>query len=164
MANKRKDRVNLIEKLAVRPKGKVSMDDFDPGYTWKGVKKENAKQFHHFNAARVAIASGDLAKARSENETFMQQAQAKQNPFQIRLGHEVAGSIALAEKSWDEALTHLDQANLQDPYNLYRQGLAYEGKGDPAKAKEKFASAVGFNQLPTINSALVRMKARQQKA
>jgi predicted ABC-type ATPase len=55
--------------------------------------KENNKQFHHFNAARVAIATGDLAKA-----------------------------------------------------------------------KEKFASAVGFNQLPTINSALVRMKARQQKA
>jgi tetratricopeptide (TPR) repeat protein len=126
--------------------------------------KENAKQFHHYNAARVAIATGDLAKARSENETFMRQAQAKENPFQIRLGHEVAGMIALAEKSWDGALTHLDQANLQDPYNLYRQGLAYEGKGDQAKAKEKFASAVGFNQLPTINSALVRMKARSQKA
>ena len=126
--------------------------------------KENAKQFHHYNAARVAIATGDLAKARSENETFMRQAQAKENPFQIRLGHEVAGVIALAEKSWDGALTHLDQANLQDPYNLYRQGLAYEGKGDQTKAQEKFASAVGFNQLPTINSALVRMKARSQKA
>lgn len=126
--------------------------------------KENAKQFHHYNAARVAIATGDLAKARGENETFMRQAQAKENPFQIRLGHEVAGMIALVEKSWDGALTHLDQANLQDPYNLYRQGLAYEGKGDQTRAKEKFASAVGFNQLPTINSALVRMKARSQKA
>ena len=126
--------------------------------------KENAKQLHHYNAARVAIASGDLARARSENETFMRQAEARENPFQVRLGHEVAGTIALAEKDWDGALTHLDQANLQDPYNLYRQGLAYEGKGDRAKAKEKLAGAVGFNQLPTINSALVRMKARQQKA
>jgi tetratricopeptide (TPR) repeat protein len=126
--------------------------------------KENAKQLHHYNAARVAIATGDLAKARSENQTFMRAAEAKKNPFQIRLGHEVAAMIALAEKSWDSALTHLDQANLQDPYNLYRQGLAYEGKGDQAKAREKFASAVGFNQLPTINSALVRMKARSQKA
>jgi tetratricopeptide (TPR) repeat protein len=126
--------------------------------------KENNRQFHHYNAARAAIAAGDLAKARSENEVFMRQAKAKENPFQIRLGHEVAGMIALAEKSWDGALAHLEQANLQDPYNLYRQGLAYEGKGDQAKAKEKFASAVGFNQLPTINSALVRMKARSQKA
>jgi tetratricopeptide (TPR) repeat protein len=126
--------------------------------------KENTRRFHRYNAARVAIASGDLAKARSENAAFMQQAQAKENPFQIRLGHEVAGMIALAEKNWDGALSHLEQANLQDPYNLYRQSLAYEGKGDQAKAKEKLASAVGFNQLPTINSALVRMKARSQKA
>ena len=54
MANKRKDRVNLIEKLAVRPKGKVSMDDFDPGYTWKGVKKENAKQLLSDGVRRLA--------------------------------------------------------------------------------------------------------------
>ena len=67
--------------------------------------KENTRQFHRFNVAKVAIATGDLAKARSENEAFMRQAQAKQNPFQVRLGHEVAGSIALAEKNWDEALT-----------------------------------------------------------
>ena len=125
--------------------------------------KENGKQLHRYNASRVAIATGDLTKARSENEKFMRQAKAKKNPFQIRLGHEVAGMIALAEKNWDGALSHLDQANLQDPSNLYRQGLAYEGKGDQAKAKEKFASAVSFNQLPTINSALVRMKARSQK-
>ena len=44
MVYKRKDRVNAIQKLAVRPRGKVSIDDFDPAYTWKGVKKQNAKQ------------------------------------------------------------------------------------------------------------------------
>jgi PPK2 family polyphosphate:nucleotide phosphotransferase len=43
MAYKRKDRLKAVEKLAVRPNGKVSIDDFDPAYTWKGVKKENAK-------------------------------------------------------------------------------------------------------------------------
>jgi tetratricopeptide (TPR) repeat protein len=126
--------------------------------------KQNTKLLHRYNAAKAAIAQGDLAMARSENEALMRQAQAKANPFQIRLGHEVAGMMALAEKNWDGALGHLEQANLQDPSNLYRQGLAYEGKGDQAKAREKFASAVGFNQLPTINSALVRMKARGAKA
>ena len=126
--------------------------------------KENARLIHRYNVARVAVATGDLAKARGENQVFMREAEAKKNPFQIRLAHEVEGMIGLAEKSWDGALTHLAQANLQDPYNLYRQALAYEGKGDQAKAREKLASAVGFNQLPTINSALVRMKARHQKA
>jgi PPK2 family polyphosphate:nucleotide phosphotransferase len=43
MAYKRKDRLKAVEKLAVRPNGKVSMDDFDPAYIWKGIKKENAK-------------------------------------------------------------------------------------------------------------------------
>ena len=126
--------------------------------------KENAKLLHRYNAARVAIAAADLAKAKSENQALLREAEAKQNPFQIRLGHEVAGMIALAEKNWDGALAHLAQANQQDPYNLYRQGLAYEGKGDKARAKAKFASAVDFNQLPTLNSAFVRMKARRPKA
>lgn len=126
--------------------------------------KENAKQLHRYNAARVAIAAGDLAKARSENEAFQREAEAKKNPFQVRLAHEVAGMIALADQKWDGALAHLAKANQQDPYNLYRQGLAYEGKGDKAKAKALFAAAADFNQLPTLNAAFVRAKARKHKA
>jgi tetratricopeptide (TPR) repeat protein len=125
--------------------------------------KQNSKLLHRFNAARVAIATGDLAKAKGEQEAFMREAEARKNLFQIRLGHELAGMIALAEKNWDGALAHLSQANQQDPYNLYRQGLAYEGKGDRAKAKAMFASAVDFNQLPTLNSAFARLKARKLK-
>lgn len=121
--------------------------------------KENARQIGRYNLARVAIATGDLAAARRENDVFMREAAAKKNSFQLRLGHEVAGMAALAEKNWDGALTHLAEANQQDPFNLYRQALAYEGKGDQEKAKAMREKAVDFNQLPTINSALVRMKA-----
>ena len=126
--------------------------------------KENNRLIHRYNVARVALAMGDVPTARREGSALLKAAEAKKNPFQIRLGHEVAGMIALAEKRWDGALAHLERANLQDPYNLYRQGLAYEGKGDREKARAAFASAVGFNQLPTINSALVRMKARKLEA
>jgi tetratricopeptide (TPR) repeat protein len=126
--------------------------------------KENAKVVHRYNAARVAIATRDLATSKREADAFMKASQAKNNIFQIRLGHELAGMIALEEKNYDGALSHLAQANLQDPYNLYRQGLAYEGKGDKAKAKEMFRNAAEFNQLPTLNSAFVRAKARRLKA
>ncbi|MBA3318254.1 MAG: tetratricopeptide repeat protein [Gemmatimonadales bacterium] len=126
--------------------------------------KENAKLIHRYNTARVAVATGDLATARREGDAFMQESQAKKNRFQIRLGHEVAGTIALKEKSYDAALAHLAQANQQDPYVLYRTGLAYEGKGDRAKAKEVFRKAADFNQLPTLNSAFVREKTRRFKA
>jgi tetratricopeptide (TPR) repeat protein len=126
--------------------------------------KENAKLLHRYNAARVAVATRDLATAKREGDAFLQASQAAQNPFQIRLGHEVAGMIALEEKKYDGALKHLERANKQDPYNLYRIGLAYEGKGDAAKAKEMFRKAADFNQLPTLNSAFVRAKARKLRA
>jgi tetratricopeptide (TPR) repeat protein len=126
--------------------------------------KENTRLFHRYNAARVAIAKKDLATAKREGDAFLKESQAKQNQFQIRLGHEVAGTIALAEKNYDGALSHLAQANQQDPYNLYRQGLAYQGKGDAGKAKEMFLKAKDFNQLPTLNSAFVRARLGKQKA
>jgi tetratricopeptide (TPR) repeat protein len=126
--------------------------------------KENAALLHRYNVARVALATGDLAKAAREGDALMRESQANQNSFQIRLGHEVAGSIALAKKDYGGALGHLAEANQQDPYNLYRMGLAYEGKGDQAKAKEMFRLAAEFNQLPTLNSAFVRMKGRKHKA
>jgi tetratricopeptide (TPR) repeat protein len=126
--------------------------------------KDNTKLLHRYNAARVAIATKDLTTAKREGDAFLKASQAAQSPFQIRLGHEVAGMIALEQKDYDGALKHLEQANKQDPYNLYRIGLAYKGKGDKAKAKEMFRSAVDFNQLPTLNSAFVRAKAAKHKA
>jgi tetratricopeptide (TPR) repeat protein len=125
--------------------------------------KENAKLLHRFNVARVAIATKDLATAKREGDAFLRESQARKNSFQIRLGHEVAGRIALEEKNYAGALAHLEQANQQDPYNLYRMGLAYEGKGDRAKAKEMFRRAADFNQLPTLNSAFARAKTRKLK-
>ena len=126
--------------------------------------KQNAKLIHRFNAARVAVATRDLATAKREGDAFMRESQARKNGFQIRLGHQVAGLIALEEKNYAGAVAHLEQANQQDPYNLYRMGLAYEGKGDRARAKEMFQLAANFNQLPTLNSAFTRAKTRKLKA
>jgi len=50
---------------------------------------------------------------------------------------------------------------LQDARNLYWLGLAYQGKGDAAKAQEFFAKAAGFNSLPSIHYAFIRAKARK---
>ncbi len=126
--------------------------------------KENAKVLHRYNVARVAVATKDLATAKREGDAFLKASVAAENPFQIRLGHEVAGMIALDEKNYDGALKHLGQANKQDPYNLYRIGLAYEGKGDAVKAREMFRNAADFNQLPTLNSAFARWKSTKLKA
>ncbi len=126
--------------------------------------KNDAKLVHHYNLGRVAVRSKDLAAARQHADAFMQGASAKKNSAEIRQAHDLAGTIALKEKRFDQALAHLTQANQQDPYVLLRMGKAYQGKGDEAKAGEMFRQAANHNTLPTLNHAFVRAKAKKTKA
>lgn len=123
--------------------------------------KNNAKLLHHFNLSALAIARKDYAAAKTHAEEFRQGVEVSKNPAQLKQVHELAGRIALAQKEYDKAITELGQANQQDPRNLYRLGQAYQGKGDTAKAKEFYAEASGFNSLPVLNYAFIRMKAQK---
>jgi tetratricopeptide (TPR) repeat protein len=126
--------------------------------------KDDAKLVHHYNLGRVAVHFRDLAGARKHAETFMQGATAKKNSAEIRQAHELAGTIALKEKQFDQAIAHLSKANQQDPYVLYRMGKAHKGKGDQAKADELFRRAATHTTLPTLNHAFVRAKTNKVKA
>jgi tetratricopeptide (TPR) repeat protein len=126
--------------------------------------KDNTALVHHNNLARVALGKKDLAAAKTETEQFRKGAEQQKNSFQIKQAHELAGMIALAEKNYDVAITHLQQANQQNPYNLFRLGEAYQGKGDAAKAKEFYGKAARFNSLPLLNYAFVRGKAAKLAA
>jgi tetratricopeptide (TPR) repeat protein len=126
--------------------------------------KENARLVHEFNLGRTAVGSKDLATARKHAEAFMQGATAKKNGGQIRQAHDLAGTIALKEKRFDQALAHFAKANQQDPYVLYRMAKAYKGSGNEAKANDFFRQAANHNTLPTLNHAFVRAKAKKMKA
>ena len=121
--------------------------------------KDNAKLFHHYNLARVALAKKDLTTAKAEAESFRKGTETQKNPFQTKQAHELLGMIALEAKDYEGAVAELQQANQQNPYDLYRQCQAYQGKGDVGKAKEFCAKAAAFNSLPQLNLAFVRMKA-----
>ena len=121
--------------------------------------KDNAARFHHYNLARVAIAKNDLATAKTETETFRTGAETAKNANQLKLAHELAGRVALAEKNYETAITELGQANQQNPDVLYLTGLSYQGKGDATNAKASFTKAAKFNSLPQLNYAFVRSKA-----
>lgn len=125
--------------------------------------KENAKLVYHYNLGRVAVHSKDLSGARKHADAYMQGSTAKKNSFQIRQAHALAGTIALKEKQFDQALAHLAKANQQDPYVLYRMAKAYKGSGNDAKATEMFRQAANHNTLPTLNHAFVRAKAKKMK-
>ena len=126
--------------------------------------KEDAKLAHHYNLGRVALAKNDLATAKSEAAEYLKGAEAKQNTTRIQQGHELVGTIALKEKNFDQAISELEQASQQDPYAVYVLALAYQGKGDKAKAAELFKQAAESYTLPTLNYALIRAKAKQSAA
>jgi tetratricopeptide (TPR) repeat protein len=123
--------------------------------------KDNATLLHHFNLTALAIGKKDYAAAKTHAQEFQQGAEASKNPAQVKLAHELAGRIALAQKDYDNAITELEQSNLQDPRNLYRLGQAYDGKGDHAKAGEFYTKAANFNSLPALNYAFIRVKAEK---
>lgn len=122
--------------------------------------KDNAKLGLHFNLARVAVGKKDFALAKAEADEFRMGAMVARNPFQPKLAHELDGVISLAEKNYDKSIAELQQANLQNPQNLYRLCQAYQGQGDAAKAAEFCKQAADFNTLPNQNYAFVRAKAK----
>jgi len=124
--------------------------------------KEDANLAHHYHLGRVALAKNDLATAKSEAAEYLKGAEAKANDFRIRQGHELAGMIAIKEKNFDQATSELEKANQQDPYVVYQIAVAYAGKGDQAKAQESYKKAAEMYILPTINYALIRVKAAKQ--
>lgn len=120
--------------------------------------KNLAKLFNHFNLARIALGKKDLTTAKSEADAFQKGVDAK-NTNQVKQAHSLNGMIALEEKNYDKAIAELQQANQQNPQDLYRQCEAYHGKGDGAKAKEFCTKAAEFNSLPLMNLAYIRAKA-----
>src|SRR3989442_8358816 len=120
--------------------------------------KNNTRLFNHYNSARVALAKKDIATAKTEAEEFRKGAETAKNPAQVKQAHSLSGMVALEEKDYDKAIAELQQANQQNPYDLYRQCQAYQGKGDSAKAKEFCTKAANFNSLPHMNLAFIRMQ------
>lgn len=126
--------------------------------------KNNTRRFNHYNRTRVALGQKDMATAKAEAQEFWKLAEASRNPAQIKLAHELTGIVALQAKDLDQAIDQLQQANLQNPYNLYRLCVAYGDKGDRAKAGEFCRKAASVNSLPQMNLAFVRAKARRMMA
>jgi len=79
-----------------------------------------------------------------------------------RLVHELAESIALEEKKDDRAVTEMQVAILQNPYNLYRLARAYDSEANKQKAADTLRQTAHFNSLPALNYAFIRLKAEQQ--
>jgi tetratricopeptide (TPR) repeat protein len=87
--------------------------------------------------------------------------EALSNPNQVRAAHEVLGIIALDQKNYDEAISHLNKANLQSPYVMFQLAKAYAGKKDTQKAMDYYRKVANADTLPDLQYALVRKQAKE---
>ncbi|HEU5171266.1 MAG TPA: tetratricopeptide repeat protein [Gemmatimonadales bacterium] len=122
--------------------------------------KADARLQHRAQIARVALKQGDTAGARRAADAFAESAGNAQNPARDREAQELVGLVALATGDYGGALTHLEQADRQDPYVLHAMARAYEGQGDAAKAREMYSIVATHNELPSLRYASVRRVAR----
>jgi tetratricopeptide (TPR) repeat protein len=123
--------------------------------------KDNARRNNLFNQGRVALKKGDLEGAKALSAKYSAAVEVKKIPFEQWQAHELAGMVALQSKDFDTALKELGQASNQNPRVIYLTGLAYQGKGDSAKAAEAFKATADWNQLNGL-LAFVRSDARRQ--
>ena len=122
--------------------------------------KDNTIRAGLFNMAHTALREGDITEAKAKAEEYRLEVATLNNPNLTRQSHQLMAMIAMHEEDHSKAMEKLQQANLQNPYNLYRMALAYEGMGDKEKAIEFLNKAVNFNGLNNLNYAFIRTKAQ----
>jgi tetratricopeptide (TPR) repeat protein len=121
--------------------------------------KQAGKEGLEYSLGRVEISAGNVAAAREHFQAFMDWAQSKVDPIQIRQGHQLQGLIEFAVGNYGGARDAFLQANLQNPYNLFRIGQTYEAEGDRVSARQWYADAAHFNSVSNLAYALIRKKA-----
>jgi tetratricopeptide (TPR) repeat protein len=125
--------------------------------------KDQAERNMLYNEAKVALAKGDLAKAKANAAVREKKVNVNKVTFEVQQIHELRGRIALEEKKYAVAAAELAQANQQNARVLYLLGLAHQGKGDAKAARAAFTRAADFNGLGG-NYVMVRQKARDALA
>jgi tetratricopeptide (TPR) repeat protein len=123
--------------------------------------KANAEMNYSNNEALIAMEDGDYNTAKLKTEEYWQKAVANNNPTQKRICAGTNARIAMAEKDFDTAIEFLNNANLQNPYNLYRLAICYKMKKDFKNAKLYCEKAANFNALNSMNYAFCRIKAKE---
>ncbi|MGH7566131.1 MAG: tetratricopeptide repeat protein [Gemmatimonadota bacterium] len=123
-----------------------SVEEIEKADVPEGVK-EATRRNHLYNEALVALAAGDLGRAKEKAAAYHTAVQAPAVPFELRQDHELMGRIALAEDNGSEAVTHFGLANQQDPRVLLLMARAYDVSGNDQAAADMVRQAAEFNQL-----------------
>jgi tetratricopeptide (TPR) repeat protein len=111
----------------------------------------------------LAARRGDFATARNKARDMMAQMAPDQSPRKNEGAHELLGMADLLQGNYQSAAGHFAEANPDDIYVWYHRGLALEGAGRTAEAKEFFRRAAGWNFNGSA-TALVKKDAARRAA
>jgi len=123
--------------------------------------KQNTALAKIFVESLLLSKKGYFAEAKEKASLYLSGAENSGNKTNIWTSHELSGRIALDQKNYKEATDELIQANLQNPYNLYRLALAYYGLGDKGTAIKYLQKTVNFNALNSLFYAYCRNDAKK---
>ncbi len=113
-----------------------------------------------YDRARLLLARGEHDGARAVAAEYAAAVSARGIPFEVRQHHEIQGRLALAAEDGAGAVTHLEQANQQDPRVLLLLAEAYRDQGQTEAALEFATRAADYNGLG-INYAYARLSAQE---
>ena len=123
--------------------------------------KANAEMNYLNNEALIAMNDSDFKTAKEKTDEYWTRAKANNNPTQMRICAGTNARIAMAEKDFETAIEFLNNANLQNPYNLYRLAVCYKMKNDLKNAKKYCDKAANFNALNAMNFSFCRTEAKE---
>jgi len=109
----------------------------------------------------AAARRGDFSTATLKAEEYARLLEPDANPRKLEPYHDVLGLVALLQGDYQGAIDHYNQANPNNIYTTYHLGLAHEGAGNLAEAREIFRY-VFENNFNSVGFALVRKDAEER--
>ena len=125
--------------------------------------RENVRRNILYDETRVLLARGDLGGAEQISARYGEAVTGRGIPFEVRQHHELLGRLALAKGDAAAAVTHLEQANQQDPRVLLLLAEAFRSQDQLESAAEMADKAADFNSLG-LNYAYARSAAKKLRA
>ena len=114
------------------------------------ANKEQARRAHMFKTAAAAIIADDKEVAESRAAEYVTAAEANGTAFEKRRVHELKGWIAWMNEDLEGAVSHLAQANQNNPVVLYWSAVAHKELGNMDKASELANRAANRNTLSAL--------------
>jgi tetratricopeptide (TPR) repeat protein len=108
-----------------------------------------------YMSAILAARRGDTDFAREEVERLIALVDEQSNPRKLEPAEEVLGLISLLAGEYQDAVSHLEGADLDQAYSRYLLGLAYTGIQDVDRAAALF-EGLNRRNLGSVGFALVR--------